>query len=132
MAELIEKLEQIEELDLEKARRHLPTQEQLLSAIKRFITICDAQVEELKQYRDSVRDDFASDDFMSYRIQAHTMKSLLRSIGADLFDEAYELEKAGRNENLDMILKYTDDFVEKYLCLADRLRDALGEEDTER
>ncbi len=74
----------------------------------------------LNQYKDA-------EDWKNYRIQAHSLKSTSRMIGADeLADKALELEMAGKDENGDYIKAHNDEVVAEYLDMMNKIREALA------
>lgn len=63
------------------------------------------------------------DNLNDYRILVHSIKSASKTIGArELYKEAYELEKASGDGNKDYLNNNHDQFVEKYLKLAQNLK----------
>jgi CheY-like chemotaxis protein len=67
------------------------------------------------------------DNLNDYRILVHSIKSASKTIGArELYKEAYELEKASGDGNKDYLNNNHDQFVEKYLKLAQNLKGIVG------
>ena len=112
---------QIRGIDWEAAHRYLPSKSLLLGVLDEFIKTASKQTKLLEEYAKAVLENGSKEDYSSFRIQAHAMKSSLRSIGSDLFDEAYALELAGKDENATVVEENTEHFVEEYLALASRL-----------
>lgn len=121
---------QIEGIDWEKAHRYIPTKSLLLEVLKEFILSADSQCEKLMELRHQVLSNGTPEDFVEYRIQAHSMKSSLRSLGADLFDLAFELETAGKEEDEEIIEEKTAAFIEEYKQLAGVLQEMVGAQKT--
>ncbi|MCR5545719.1 MAG: hypothetical protein K6F30_04495 [Lachnospiraceae bacterium] len=113
-------------IDWEKAHHYLPSKELLLEVLTEFVSSADKQANTLTEFKDMVEQNPTPDNYASFRIHAHAMKSALRSIGADLFAEAYELEIAGKEEQKDVILEKTEDFTIEYLSLAESLKVIVG------
>jgi signal transduction histidine kinase/DNA-binding response OmpR family regulator len=63
------------------------------------------------------------DDLLKYIINIHAMKSSLANIGeSGLSDEALELEQAGRDQNINLILKGLPDFLVSIRKVIDKLK----------
>ncbi|MCR4673699.1 MAG: hypothetical protein K5675_01715 [Lachnospiraceae bacterium] len=118
-------------IDWEKAFHYLPTKDLLMEVLQEFVSSADNQTTKLSEFRDDVEREPGEAHFASFRIHAHAMKSSLRSIGSDLFEAAYELEVAGKEQRLDVILEKTDDFTIEYLSLAESLKVIVGEKKKE-
>ena len=63
----------------------------------------------------SLQEYFTKGDIENYTVMAHSIKGACRNIGAnDVADQAYELECAGKDEDVDFINKYHKTFCENY------------------
>ena len=63
----------------------------------------------------SIQEYFEKGDMENYTVMAHSMKGACRNIGAnDVADQAYELECAGKDEDVEFINKYHKTFCENY------------------
>ena len=93
-------LPEISGIDWETAHRYIPEKEVLIDVLAEFVCSAKKQTELLKGYKEKVIKNPSPENFASYRIQAHAMKAALRSFGSDLFDAAFALETAGKDENL--------------------------------
>ena len=113
---------QIQGIDWEKAHRYIPSKDLLLDVLKEIIKQAPKDTKLLTDYKEHVITDPSEENFTAYRIQAHAMKASLRSIGSDLFDEAYALETAGRQMEMDPIQKDTEAFIRDYLSLVEILK----------
>lgn len=120
-------LPQISGIDWETAHRYIPEKDVLITVLQEFVGSAKKQTALLKEYRQKVLEHPDPENFASYRIQAHAMKAALRSLGSDLFDSAYALETAGKEENLPVIERDTDSFTEAFLQLSDRFRIITGD-----
>jgi len=116
----------------EKAYHYMPDKALLLEVLKEFVKSASQQVDLLKGMKEDVEREPNEDHFASFRIQAHAMKANLRSLGADLFDPALELEEAGRDGDRDTILTKTESFLAAYLALAEKLQAVVGDCKTEK
>jgi signal transduction histidine kinase/CheY-like chemotaxis protein/HPt (histidine-containing phosphotransfer) domain-containing protein len=64
-----------------------------------------------------------SDDLLKFIVNVHAMKSSLANIGENsLSDEAFELEQAGRDRNINLILKDLPDFLVSLRNVIDKLK----------
>ena len=120
-------LPEIKGIDWETAHRYIPEKEVLFSVLKEYVSSAKKQVTLLQDFREQVLSDPDPDHFASYRIQAHAMKAALRSLGSDLFDSAFALETAGKEEDLEPIQRDTDAFCSAYLDLAERFKVITGD-----
>ena len=63
----------------------------------------------------SLQEYFKKGDIENYTVMAHSIKGACRNIGAnDVADQAYELECAGKDEDIDFINKYHQAFCDNY------------------
>ncbi len=124
-------LPEITGIDWETAHRYIPDKDVLLSVLKEFVGSAKKQTELLKEYQRKVLENPSPENFASYRIQTHAMKASLRSLGSDLFDRAFALETAGKEENLLPIERDTNSFAEDYLRLSESFRIITGDCDSE-
>ena len=64
----------------------------------------------------SLQEYFDKGDLENYTVMAHSIKGACRNIGAnDVADQAYELECAGKDEDVEFIDKYHKTFCENYI-----------------
>lgn len=120
-------LPEISGIDWETAHRYIPEKEVLIDVLTEFVCSAKKQTELLKGYQEKVIKNPSPENFASYRIQAHAMKAALRSFGSDLFDMAFALETAGKDENLMPIERDTGSFCEAFLDLAERFKIITGD-----
>lgn len=116
-------------INWQEAHRYLTTKEDLLRVLSEMVASAVKQTELLAGYRDRVMQDPSDENHDLFKVQAHAMKASVRSIGSDLFDEAYALEIAGRDRDTQSIINNTDHFTERYLKLTDSLRPITGDTD---
>ena len=94
-------LKEIKEISLEDGLQHCGSAEGLMSALQSFY-------DSLKDNLRIIQDNFDSGDIKNYTIKVHAMKSSARIIGAnELSSLAKDLEKAGDNEQMDVIVNDT-------------------------
>ncbi len=121
-------LPRIPGIDWEKAYHYIPEKTVLLEVLREFYASREEEVQKLRMFRDALEQEPSEDHYTEYRIQAHSMKASLRSIGSDLFDPALALEEAGRDQNGEVIRKDTEPFAEAYKKLAEQFSGIFGGE----
>ncbi|MBQ7464788.1 MAG: hypothetical protein IJS86_08005 [Lachnospiraceae bacterium] len=114
-------------IDWATAHRYLPSKEDLQRVLKEMVSGAARETDRLLSYRDAVMKDPSDENFDLFRIQAHALKASVRSIGSDLFDEAFALETAGKEKDGHKVAGDTEHFVNAYLKLADELKVITGE-----
>ena len=119
-------------IDWEKSHKYLENEAVLRDVLTEMVRTCDKQTTVLDMLRVKVLGDVTRENLDAYRIQAHAMKATIRSIGSDLFDMAFALETAGREGDVAKIRECTDEFIEEYRRLVDKLKAVVGECDTLR
>lgn len=66
-----------------------------------FLDILSDYVEESAEMIDNINNAYASQDWKNYTVYVHGLKSASRSVGAMILgDIAYELEMAGKEDNI--------------------------------
>ncbi len=97
-----------------------------------FKPVLDIFYESIDEKESEIRGFFEANDWPSYAIRVHAIKSSLRIIGAlSLGDEAQRLETAAKEMDEDYILAHHEHFIKKFRGLKDVLKDVCGErEDT--
>ena len=120
-------LPQLPGIDWQKAHRYIPEKTVLITVLKEFVGSAEKETALLEEYKEKIIQHPDPENFASYRIQAHSMKASLRSLGSDLFDEAFALETAGKEENIDPLLSGSDSFCKDYLLLAEQFKAITGE-----
>ncbi len=86
-----------------------------LSMLGIFLDYADENMEELNRF-------YSEEDFESYTIKIHALKSSSKIIGAlDLANDAQNLENAGKAKDYDVIRKGHDDYVKKFLNVIDAI-----------
>ena len=103
------------ELDNAKAIEALGSAELFKTIVKEYYRSGADKLSEIKAAYDN-------EDWPDYSIKVHALKSSSRQIGAfELGDMAWELEKAGKDVELDTIHAQTDVTLNKYKELLDKL-----------
>lgn len=123
-------LPEIEGVYWEIAMSMLLNQSLLRKTVEEFIAFADAQKAMLTERFGDLTcagEAAGTEAFRQYRTQIHSMKTNAAMIGAvGLAEIAKMLEQAARDENLDLINRMTDYFLQKWEELADRLRIHFG------
>ena len=122
-------LPQMDGIDWEVAHHYLSSQEMLIDTLCEYVKTAARQTAELTSFKEQAEQQPSSENFANFRIKAHAMKSTLRSIGSDLYEQAFRLETAGRDEDIDIISDETADFCRRYLAVAEKLREITGDVD---
>ena len=86
-----------------------------------------------KTKTEAVTNAYDKEDWADYTINVHALKSSSRQIGAfDLGDKAAELEEAGKSGDIETIRSKTDDFLNDYKELLDKLDRRFGEDEPQK
>ena len=105
----------IKELNTEAAVKLLGTEALFRTVLKEYFCAIDNKYKVISEHK-------AAERWRDYTVEVHSLKSTSRQIGADpLADMAMELEKAGNDGNIDLIMEKTDTMLEEYLKLKDIL-----------
>lgn len=105
----------IKELDTAAAVKLLGTESLFHTVLKEYFCAIDKKYQVIKEHK-------AAERWRDYTVEVHSLKSTSRQIGADpLADMAMELEKAGNDGNIPLIMEKTDTMLEEYLKLKDVL-----------
>lgn len=110
-----------EDLNLRSAIEHCGTAKSYLEALSVFVNCVSEKSDELEQL-------LKNEDWKTYTLRIHSLKSTARLIGADtLSDLAAELESAGEQTDAARIKKDTPVFLEKYRAFSSLLPDLARE-----
>lgn len=119
-----EKFPEVANLDIEEAKKYSNTPDEFYASLRMYVDDYETRVGELKAA-------FEKKDWNSYKINAHTVKSTSRLIGAKVFgDFAFEFEKAAGNEDEAFIAANHDKFLADYEGVYTPIVEALGERGT--
>ncbi len=119
-------LPKIEGVDWEKAYHYMPDKPTLIDTLQEFVSSADRETERLSDFKETLLQNGSEENYAAFRIQAHALKSNLRSIGADLFDNALSLENAGKSMDRETIMQKTDAFIADYRELIQKLTVITG------
>ncbi|MBR6329382.1 MAG: PocR ligand-binding domain-containing protein [Lachnospiraceae bacterium] len=116
----------IGDLDVTKAIGLLGTEELFFKVLKDYYNAIEKKAAAIKDF-------YEAQDWPSYTIEVHALKSASRQIGAEeLADMAMELEKAGHDSDIKKIQTGTGDMLEKYLSYAPVLAPYFADDNTEK
>lgn len=114
----------IGDLDTEAARGRIGNDKLYFSILKEYykaIPVKSVLIKELEQ----------SENWQTYTIEVHALKSISRQIGADaLADMAASLERAGNEKDISKIKKETNLMLQKYVAYVDILKPFCEEAET--
>lgn len=105
----------IEGLDTDKAMQLLGNEKLFWAVLKDYYQAINKKAGLIKRYEED-------GDWHAYTIEVHSLKSASKQIGAlELSQKAAMLEKAGNEQNVDLIHKETKGMLKQYLGYADIL-----------
>ena len=108
---------EIEGLDTESAIKLIGNEKLFWTVLKDYYQVIEKKAKLIKKYEES-------EDWHSYTIEVHTLKSSSKQIGAfELSEKAARMEKAGNDCDAAIIHQYTDKLLDLYLKYADILRE---------
>lgn len=111
----------IKELNIKHAISLLGSEKLLLSVLKEYYHNIDSKSKNILDHK-------AVKQWREYTIEVHSLKSTSKQIGADhLSHLAAELEKAGNDGDIELIMEKTDDMIKEYLQLKDVLSNYFGD-----
>ena len=100
---------EIDDLDTNSAIRLLGSEKLFWSVLKEYYRVIKTKADTILKY-------YEEGDWSAYTIEVHALKSSSKQIGAtDLSAMAYELEKAGKANNINYIKEHNATCLEKYL-----------------
>lgn len=100
--------EQIPGIDAATALKSSGSEETLEFVFKVFYEAIDERKDEIESY-------YAAEDWSNYTIKVHALKSSAKLIGAmDFAEEAYLLEMAGKENNIDFIRDHHEETMREY------------------
>lgn len=105
----------IGDLDVEKGIMYCGSE-------KAYLEILENCYEEGAEERAIIEKLFEDKDWKDYTIRVHAVKSTMKSIGANvLFEKAKALEMAGRNNDIDYIMKNHNDMLDEHCRVMNEL-----------
>jgi len=118
-------LPDIPELNIQGALKLLGSEELFMTILADYYHAIPKKLKLIKTYMNN-------EEWHSYTVEVHALKSASKQIGADeLADRAAALEAAGNANNIDIILKNTDDVLEMYAHYHDILSPFFPEQHEE-
>lgn len=116
----VESFPTIDGINIEEAKKYSNTVDEFYASLRMYVDDYDARTGELGKA-------FAEKDWHNYKINAHTVKSTSRLIGAkDFGDFAFEFEKAAGNEDESFIAANHDKFLNNYSEIYKKILDVLN------
>ena len=116
-----ELMSQISELDVLQAAAFNPDEEMMEEVLVGFYQAIDADADFLENMYGEIQNaqilgsDEKEEYCSEYRVRVHSVKSSAKMIGAmKLSEEAFELEQAARDQDIDIVLDKTPDFLEHF------------------
>ena len=123
-SDFINKMYDIDELDVDSALANCGSEELLASTIKQYHSSIDQKALELQQF-------FEAEDWENYGIKVHALKSTSRLIGAIRLSKLAEhLEECANNNTVSEIQKNHKPLMERFLSFRHKL-EPLVEEDSD-
>ncbi len=115
----------IDGLDTEAAMRLLGTEKLFWAVLKDYYQVIEKKAKLIQQLEEA-------EDWHGYTIEVHALKSASKQIGAmELSEKAARLEKAGNEEDGELIHQNTGELLELYLSYIDILQPYFPEENKE-
>ncbi len=100
----------IGDLDTASAISMIGSEKVFRNILKEYLRVMELKAK-------TIRTDYESEDWPAYTREVHALKSSSRQIGATaLADLAAELEKAGKELNVDYIKAHTDELLDRYMA----------------
>lgn len=125
----LEELPQIDGLDWQYARLHLPDRKLLEYTVKEFYGQIDSAADRLEQFYGQITE---QGQLEQYRIQVHAMKSLAATVGImPLSGVAKLLEYAAKDGNMDVVMNVTPAFLKEWRSYRQKLQGVFGIEAVE-
>lgn len=108
-------LKDVDSINTEVGLNNCGDWDSYISALKIFYTTYEDKISEIKEQ-------YEQEDWETYAVRMHGMKSAARVIGAeDLFEKARLLEMAGKEKDVSFIRNRIDGFLEDYKRLGEQL-----------
>ncbi len=117
--------EEIPGIDAQTALTNSGSEESLLAILKIFYESIDPRSQEIEEF-------YNNEDWENYTIKVHALKSSARLVGAvDLGEDAYALEMAGKENNIDFIREHNEKLLKDYRSYKEVLAPYMKEESKE-
>lgn len=122
-SELIEKLREIEGIDVDSALKNCGSAEVFESTIKKYYNVIEEKASELEGFYDA-------EDWKNYCTKVHALKSTSRLVGLmEVSEKAAHLEELSDKKDADEIRKNHGPLMELYRSFIQRLASLLKEDD---
>ena len=113
----------IGDLDTQTAITMIGNETLFFKILKEYYRVINAKA-------DKIRESYSKEDWETYTIDVHALKSSSKQIGAmELSEMAADLEQAGKDRNIDYIREHTEHALEKYLAYEPVLAGLFAEEE---
>ena len=97
-----------------------------------YIEVLEIYIESVEQKAADIEGFYKDEDYENYTIQVHSLKSTSKLVGAmDISERAKELEKAGNENDVELIKANTEDLLRDFRELGKRLAEVFAEEEDE-
>lgn len=107
-ASIIDRLKDSPDINVSDGVTHCGSEEGYIAALEIFYSTIEQKADEIQTFYDN-------EDYESYTIKVHALKSSARIIGAnELADAAFALEMAGKDGEIDTIRTNTDELLSNY------------------
>ena len=117
ISEIEKKLSLIDGLDVDVAMNYAGNDEVILEQVVSSIASGSGDMTE------AMKKELAEEDYVSYRRDAHTVKSLMATIGhSSLSERAKKHEYAARDNDIEFIKKDCEGFIEEYRTVCEKLK----------
>ena len=114
-------------LDWNYAWMHLPAKDLMENAFAGFYSMIDVHSERLEKHYSALLNEESEENFNSYRIQVHGMKSSAATIGIfTLSGMAQTLESAAAEKNIAVIRAMHSIFINEWNTFSDKLKGVFG------
>ncbi len=118
---ILDRLNRIPGIDVEEGIKVADGEDIYLVVCKNFYDTAPGRIEMLEEY-------YSKQDIRNYTIQVHALKSSARLIGAySLSEQAWNLEQAGRADDLEEISAKTEGLIADYRSLLQELDSVYGD-----
>ena len=117
ISEIEKKLSLIDGLDVDVAMNYAGNDEVILEQVVSSIASGSGDMTE------ALKKELAEEDYVSYRRDTHTVKSLMATIGhSSLSERAKKHEYAARDNDIEFIKKDCEGFIEEYRTVCEKLK----------
>lgn len=116
----------VEGLDTEAAMKLLGSEKLFWTVLQDYYQVIEKKAKLIKQLKED-------EDWHGYTIEVHALKSASKQVGAlELSEKAARMEKAGNEQDVELIKQYTDELLEQYIGYVEILKPYFPEEQKEK